>query len=129
MEGVAFSLRDCFELVSSFGESISNLYLIGGGAKSGLWSQIVCDVLGRTLAKPAAQSAAFGSALLAGIAIGLFADWRHALASCAPSAEDLRPDPNLHELYSKYFSAYREITRDMSKHDKRLNQISELPRK
>ena len=79
MEGVAFSLRDCFELVSSFGESISNLYLIGGGAKSGLWSQIVCDVLGRTLSKPAAQSAAFGSALLAGIAIGLFADWRHAL--------------------------------------------------
>ena len=51
------------------------------------------------------------------------------LASCAPSAEDLCPDPNLHELYSKYFSAYREITRDMSKHDKRLNQISELPRK
>ena len=78
LERVAFSLRDCFELVNAFVGSISKLFLIGGGANSQLWSHLVCDVLGRRLLKPGVRSAAHGAAMLAGIATGLFRGWSDA---------------------------------------------------
>ena len=79
LEGVAYSLRDCFELVNTIGDSIDRLYLIGGGAENRLWSQIICNAIGRKLSKPVVQSAAYGAAILAGIATGVFHGWADAL--------------------------------------------------
>ena len=44
-EGVAFSLRDCLESLQRLGFRMEEARLGGGGSKSALWSQIVCDVL------------------------------------------------------------------------------------
>ena len=123
LEGVAFSLRDCLDLVKTFGEPITNRHLIGGGAKSKIWSQIVCDVIGQTLSKPAVQSAAFGSAVLAGIAVGLFQGWPQALAACAPTSDVLRPRAGLRRLYNEQYAVYKEVARDLRGHDRRLGQI------
>ena len=65
LEGVAFSLLDC---VSVFEETLSvsfgDIRIIGGGAKSLLWSQIVCDVLGMPASKPEIDDSSFGGAML-----------------------------------------------------------------
>ncbi len=124
LEGVAFSLRDCFELVKSFGESIEQLYLIGGGAKSQLWSQIVCDVMGRNLSKPVIQSAAYGAAILAGVATGVFRGWADARSVRSLPTEVLQPIEARRELYDEGFSTYRAVTRALEPHLRTLERQS-----
>lgn len=74
LEGVAFGLRDSFELIRNAGLSeISQVRLTGGGAKSPLWRQILVDVLGTELVTVnSEEGAAFGAALLAATGTGHF---------------------------------------------------------
>lgn len=122
LEGVAYSLRDCFELVSALGDPITKLYLIGGGAKSRLWSQIVCDVIGRPLTKPVVQSAAYGAAMLAGIATDVFTGWFDAQSACALSSEDLQPAEAMRQLYDNAFGAYQALTQVLRPHARNLGR-------
>src|SRR5690606_4271847 len=47
LEGVAFGLRDGFELMKAAGlRSIDQVRVAGGGARSDVWRQILADVLG-----------------------------------------------------------------------------------
>ncbi|MCB0213849.1 MAG: xylulokinase, partial [Anaerolineae bacterium] len=70
LEGVAFALRDAIEGLAEISLTYREYRLIGGGSKSQLWSQIVCDVLGEELLLPVEQDAAFGAALITGVAAG-----------------------------------------------------------
>ncbi|MBR0056128.1 MAG: xylulokinase, partial [Kiritimatiellae bacterium] len=72
MEGVAFSLRDCFRTLEEMALPANRIFLIGGGAKSRLWSEIVCNVFNRPVAVPSPGDASFGAALLAGVGAGVF---------------------------------------------------------
>ena len=49
LEGVAFSLLDCQNALASADSLASDLSLIGGGARSPLWRQILANVLNKTL--------------------------------------------------------------------------------
>lgn len=64
LEGVAFSLKDALEVMSP--SQLKEALATGGGAQSDFWLQMVTDVLGLPLDKPAQnQGAAYGAALLA----------------------------------------------------------------
>ncbi len=127
LEGVAFSVRDCYEAVERLGQPLTERRLLGGGARSALWRQIVCDVLGQPLLKPAVEGASFGAALLAGVAVGVFADWAEAVSTCVETEEILYPDPATHALYNDYFAVYREVTRDLAAHSHRLAALAAQP--
>jgi xylulokinase len=120
LEGVAFSLRDCFEDVAKMGQPITDCRFLGGGARSPLWRQIVCDIFGRPLLLPKITDASFGAALLAGVAVQVFADWRSALSKCVRIEETLNPNREVQELYNDYFDIYRAISRDMANYSHRL---------
>lgn len=109
MEGVAFSLRDCRRTIDEMGLTIQEVRLIGGGARSRLWGRIVCDVFGAPLVCPAGCDASFGSALLAGVGVGVFKDERAAVAQCVKSATRLEPDPDAVRAYGRLFGIYRDI--------------------
>ena len=123
LEGVAFSIRDCMRAVEALGEPVRQFSLIGGGAKSRLWQQILCDVVGQPLTRPQVEDAAFGSALLGGVAVGVFADWHTAVKTCARMGQTLQPDPATHELYDQYFTLYRAIAEDLRAHSARMAKI------
>jgi len=123
LEGVAFSIRDCFEAAEELGQPVTECCLSGGGAKSPLWRRIICDVLGQSLIKPSGD-ASLGSALLSGIAVGLFSDWRTAVATCTRVEDVLRPDPDAHALYDDYFDVYRAVTHDLVVHNHRLVDLA-----
>ncbi|MCJ7512538.1 MAG: xylulokinase [Anaerolineales bacterium] len=76
LEGVAFGLRDCFELMKGVGlGEISQVRIAGGGARSTLWRQILADVLQAELVTVnAEEGAAYGAALLAATGTGAFTD-------------------------------------------------------
>lgn len=124
LEGVAFSIRDCFEVVSNLGQSVTEIHIVGGGSKSPLWCQIVADILGRELHKPFIEDAAFGAAVLAGIASGYFSDWHDAIRSNRNMLESITPDPDTHNLYEEYFAIYRESVPDITKHSHKLAKIA-----
>jgi xylulokinase len=82
LEGVAFGLKDMFELMKSAGLGpIEQVRVLGGGAKSLLWRQVLADVLEAELVTVnTTEGAAYGAALLAGVGAGV---WRDVDAACA----------------------------------------------
>jgi xylulokinase len=88
---------------------VTQLRLIGGGAKSDLWSRIVCDAFGKELLRPEGSDASFGAALLAGVGIGVFSDERDAIEKCVRIKDRLLPDTASHEEYAKLFERYLQI--------------------
>jgi xylulokinase len=109
LEGVAFSLRDCRRTLEDMRLDVRGYLLIGGGARSELWSQIVCDVFNAPLRRPASCDASFGSALLAGVGAGVWPDELTAIRRCLTLDRELQPDPARAALYSRLFARYRNI--------------------
>jgi len=106
LESVAFEYAYYLEIL---GELVSNLELIetrviGGGAHSGLWNQIKADVIGVPYQRlQRVEFATWGSALIAGYAVGLFDD----LAGAAARASDVQAEPVMPRL--KVTDNYRSL--------------------
>jgi xylulokinase len=109
LEGVAFSLRDCYRTIEKMGLKTNEFILIGGGAKSKIWSRIVCDVFNAPVTCPASCDASFGSALLAGVGIGVFADEVSAVKQCLKLNCALSPVAESAQFYARKFGDYRRI--------------------
>ena len=109
MEGVAFSLRDCFRTLEEMRLPVKRIFLIGGGARSRLWSEIVANVFNRPVSVPTPGDASFGACLLAGVGIGLFPDVKSAVAKCLHVERTIDPDPAAAMKYDHLFTCYRRI--------------------
>jgi len=121
MEGVAFSLLDCKRSLDSLNLPLSQIRLIGGGAKSPLWSRVVCDVFGKELLRPVNPSASFGAAVLAGVGVGLFPDELSAVQSCVKLKDSLKPDEGSGAIYKELFGRYLQVHDSLAGLSKGLN--------
>ena len=72
LDGVALAIADCHDALLRDDAPIERISVIGGGARSRLWTQIIATVLDRPLQRPAesAVGTALGAARLARQAIG-----------------------------------------------------------
>ena len=110
MEGVALSLLDCKNALESEGLEHKNYAsAIGGGAKSPLWRQIVSDALGLTLVINKYSDSSFGTAMLAGVAVGFFADALEAQKVCNKVVDRTEPNPENTKIYSEIFKKYKAV--------------------
>lgn len=77
LEGVSFNLRLILDALRTQDVQIGRLLLIGGGAKSSLWRQILADVLGLPICLPAltTEATALGALVAGGVGVGLFPDF------------------------------------------------------
>lgn len=114
LEGVAFAMRDAWEAVRELGLEGTDVALIGNGASSSLWSQVMADVFGREIFVPAERDAAFGAALLGAIALGALDKRPAALESVVHREVVYRPTPSNAALYQELFAVYREADRATS---------------
>lgn len=105
-EGVAFTLRDCLEVLRARDMAFDNARLVGGGTRSALWRQIIADVTGLTIEVPEQGDASFGAALIAGIGIGIFAN-TDAAAEMIRVRETLTPDAAAASVYNDAFGRFR----------------------
>jgi xylulokinase len=111
LEGVAFGLKDSFELIRAAGlGKIHQVRASGGGARSRLWRQILADVLGCELVTVnTSEGAAYGAALVAGVGAGV---WRDVPAACAASVQitgAAAPEARQVDSYHKAHSIYRSL--------------------
>ncbi len=110
LEGVAFSLRDCFSIISEQGLSIAQVRATGGGARSVIWRQIIADVLGVELVTTNIQEGpAFGAALLAGVASGVYSSVQQACELTVRVVERTAPDAGRAALYTQAYATYRAL--------------------
>jgi xylulokinase len=72
LEGVAYAMRDAQQALAGAGTRLAEADLIGGGARSPLWSQLMADVLDTQLHQVAESEfgCALGAARLARLAAG-----------------------------------------------------------
>jgi xylulokinase len=102
LEGVAFGLRDSLDLIAELGPLPDRGRVSGGGARSEEWLKIVASVLELPLERTAAdEGAAFGAALLGGVAGGLW-------ASPSEAAEAVVRPTSTVEPVAEWVSAYAE---------------------
>lgn len=106
LEGVAFSLRDALDVITPLAP-LSKTLATGGGSRSDFWLQMVADVLGVPLERPAqSQGPAYGAALLAWQGVG-HTDRAAVLARHGGGAA-FTPEPGLAEVYGAALGRYRE---------------------
>ena len=77
LEGVAYNLRIILDAFRDQGAPISALRLIGGGARSPLWRQILADVFGLPVLQPKllVEATSLGAAVAGGVGVGLYPDY------------------------------------------------------
>jgi xylulokinase len=110
LEGVAFSLRDTFEIMKSMGINTSVISINGGGAKSKLWCEIIADALNvRVVKLNTNEGPAYGAAILAAVGYGLFASVEEACGSFIKITESIEPNQTNVELYNKKYDKFKEI--------------------
>ena len=102
---------------------VKELNMIGGGANSPLWCQIMADILNRTIHQVSNPQLAVarGMALLASAALGFI-----------PSFEDIKkhiaiqksyyPNPANRKLYDKIFQEFKNIYKQNKSWYKRMNK-------
>jgi xylulokinase len=106
LEGVAFGLRDALDLVGSGPVG----RVSGGGARSDEWLRIVASVLELPLERTAAdEGAAFGAALLGGVAAGLWSDVHEAVAATVRPAGQVEPVGAWIEPYREARERFRAL--------------------
>ena len=110
LEGVAFAIRDSFEVARSLGIAIPCSMICGGGSKSPLWRQMIADILGIPLDIPVTeQGPGYGGAMLAMVACGVFESVQQAADKLVRVKDTVQPDPERVALYEKRYQQFRQI--------------------
>ena len=111
LEGVAFGLRDSFELIREAGlTEIKQIRVAGGGARSPLWRQILADVLNHELVTVnTEQGAAYGAALLAGVGLGAWSDVASACGAVIEVTGSTSPNGEAVAAYERRYPLYRGL--------------------
>ena len=111
LEGVAFGLKDSFELMKSAGlAKIEQVRVSGGGARSALWRQILADVFDTELVTVnTTEGAAYGAALLAGVGAGFWRDVDSACDSAIRVSGETPPIEAQASIYRRMYPLYRKL--------------------
>lgn len=109
LEGVAFAIRDSFEIAKSLGIHIERTKICGGGAKSPLWKKIMANVLNLKVdVIESEEGPALGGAMLAAVANGEYQTVEDAAAKIVKVIDTVEPDA---ELVQKYDACYQKFAK------------------
>ena len=122
LEGVALNTRWMLEPFERFvGRANAPVTVVGGGAQSDLWCQILADATGRTIRQPETpiEANAMGAAFIA--AVGLGALTFDDVPALIRWRRDYTPDPGSRALYDERFACFKDAYRRLSPLYRRLN--------
>lgn len=110
LEGVAFALRDSFEVAKSLGIKIERTKICGGGAKSPLWKKMIANILGiKVDVIESEEGPSMGGAMLAAVACGEYPDVVTAAERIVKIVDTIEPEPELVEKYNARYEQFRQI--------------------
>lgn len=110
LEGVAFAIRDSFEIAKSLGIQIERTKICGGGAKSPLWKKIIANVLNLKVdVIESEEGPGYGGAMLAAVACGEYASVEEAAEKLVKVIDTVEPEAGLVEKYEARYQQFKEI--------------------
>ena len=109
MEGVAFEARSALEEFHAQGADIRSLKMVGGAAKSDLWSAITADVTGCEIRIPTERdTCCIGAAIIAAVGSGFYKDYPEAARKMVQYSKIVSPERDDAAFYEKKYQRYRE---------------------
>ncbi len=109
MEGVGFNLRAILDSLRGQGITLEAMRLIGGGAKSAVWRQILADIYNLPIVLPglSAAATALGAAIAGGVGVGLYPDYSvaHQLIPITPAEQ---PNPAIQARYDALYELFQQ---------------------
>ncbi len=110
LEGVAFALRDSFEVAKELGIKIERTKICGGGAKSPLWKKIIANVLNiKVDVLESEEGPSMGGAMLAAVACGEYGSVEEIAEKLVKVVDTVEPIPELAEKYEARYQQFRKI--------------------
>lgn len=109
MEGVAFSLKQVYDLIVSVNKNASSdeVVLAGGGANSPIWRQIFADTFNLPVhtVYGSAEGGSFGAALATGVTAGIWPDLE-ATVELIQRESETKPIPENVPVYAAQYRKY-----------------------
>lgn len=110
LEGVAFALRDSFEIANSLGVDITRTRINGGGAKSYLWKKMIANVLNvKVDTINSEEGPAFGAAILACVGCKEYATVEEACERLIKVVDTIGQTDELVAAYDNKYKKFKEI--------------------
>lgn len=110
LEGVAFGLRDSFEIARGLGIKVNRTKICGGGAKSLLWCKIIANVMNVTVEIPEQdEGPALGAAILAAVGSGFYQNLESAVSRIVRVKDSIEPEEILVKKYEQAYWNFREL--------------------
>jgi xylulokinase len=110
LEGVAYSQKDCLDIIEGMGARVDSVRLSGGGARSPFWRQMFADVFGkRVTTLETEEGSAYGAALLALVGTGQYASVIDVCKTAVRETSALEPRSAESALYAKGHKTYQDL--------------------
>ena len=110
LEGVAFAIRDSFEVAKSLGINVTETKICGGGAKSPLWRKMIANILNIKVSVPVTEEGpALGAAMLAAVGTGAYKNVEEAASHIVKIKETIEPDKEIAARYEKKYQQFKKI--------------------
>jgi len=125
MEGVTFELRRTLEVVEAAGNRVDEVRTTGGGAQSGLWSQIKADIYQKPVVTfEVFEGSVLGAAILAGVGAGVYPDERTGAERTIRLGPVFKPNLANRPRYDYLFDLFKDMHDRMQEP---FNRFSTLP--
>jgi xylulokinase len=128
LEGITFNIRlMCRAMERKAGAPFSEIRMIGGGSKSPLWRDIEANVLARRILTLSAHQEAnsLGAAIIAGVALGVFADFDEGVSKVVKESEVIEPKEEIVRAYERHFPAFNCAYDALIPVNEELNRIGD----
>lgn len=117
-EGVAFGIKDSFDILRELKVVLNSVRITGGGSKSRVWNKMLADMTGLRIQKPAVdEGASYGAAILAvSGSMGenpakISKEWFRVKSYTDPAVENTETYEKLHEKFKKLYTSLKEMFR------------------
>jgi len=121
IEGTTFEMKLNLDALRRSNVPVERIRSTGGGAKSRLWNQLKADMLGVPVATlQTSEGGSLGTAMLAGVATGVYASLEEAVATIIREQDHFEPRQDMVERYNERFALYRQLYPSLKEINHRL---------
>ena len=125
MEGVAFAMRDCLEIIKGLGIEVNEVRASGGGGKSPLWRQMQADIYNTDIYTiNSSEGPALGVAILAGVGTGVYNSVPEACEATIKVMTKQSPNGANVGIYNEYYKLYGKLYKSLKDDFKTLSKLS-----
>lgn len=123
-EGVAFSLRNSYDLIKDLGIDINTMRITGGGASSNILCQMICDNYNHPIEKiKETNGTTLGVAILTLVSLGFYEDIQSAVNILEKNDIVFYPNVKNYEKYNDYYEIYNNLYLNLKDEFRSLQNI------